>query len=93
MKRIERDEFVPYDEDDSLEGAQSTLRQLVIRIVAFVLLLSFLGTVYLSLRGVEDIAIVVAILAGVGLIAVIAKKQREAEDPYRSDDPADPEIH
>ena len=93
MKRPDTDEFVPYDEDDTQEGDQSTLRQLVIRFVALVLLLSFLGTLYLSFQGIQNIAIVVAILAGAALIAVLAKKQREAENPYRSDDPLDPEIH
>lgn len=91
MKTTDTDEFVPYD--DSQERKQSTLRQLVVRFVAFLLLLSFLGTLYLSLRGIQDIAIVVAILAGAALIGFIARKQREAENPYRSDDPADREIH
>ena len=92
MKTTDTDEFVPYD-DVSLESKQSTLRQLVVRFVAFLLLLSFLGTLYLSLRGIQDIAIVVAILAGAALIGLIARRQREAENPYRSDCPADREIH
>ena len=57
------------------------------------LLLSLLSGIFVVLRGIENIAYVVGILAAAALVGIIAKKQRDAENPYRSHDPPDYEIH
>lgn len=80
-------------EDDSLGEPRTTFRQFVIRFVALVLLVSFLGSLYFAFRGIEDILVVVGILLVVALVASIAKKQRESENPYDSDDHSDFDVH
>ncbi len=83
----------PHDEGGSAEGSRQTIRQFVIRAVALLLLFSLLGSVFLALRGIRHITLVVGILAVAAILGMIARKQRESEDPYRSDDPPDFEIH
>lgn len=84
------DEAVYEDEHSDEEGSW-TLRQTVIRVAALLLLFSFLGALFLSLRGIEDILVVIGVLLAVALVAKLVRKQREAEHRYRSKDR--PEIH
>ena len=81
------------DSERSGDEPLSSIRQLVIRLVASLLLLSFLGTLYLSLRGIQGIVLVIGILAAVAVVASLAKKQRAAENPYATEDPPDLDIH
>ena len=83
----------PYDGPDLADGSRQTFRQLVVRAVALLLLCSFLGSLYLAFRGVEHIGIVIAILGIAALVGIAAKKQRQSENPYRSGEPPDMEIH
>ncbi len=87
----EWDEYRRYDDDSAGEERQ-TIRQIVIRFVAAALLFSLLGGMVLSLRAIKDIGIVVGILVIIAVAALVAKKQRESEHPYRSDDDSDIEI-
>ena len=70
-----------------------TLRQLVIRAVALIVLFSVLGSAFLALRGIEHISIVFGLLGVAALVGIIVRKQRASENPYQSDDPTDYEIH
>ena len=79
------DEPVYADEDSGDEG-NWTLRQTVIRVAALLLLFSFLGALFLALRGIEDILVVIGVLLAAALIAKLVRKQQEAERPYRSKD-------
>lgn len=78
--------------DDLDSESRVTFRQLVIRFVALLLLASFLGGLWVTLRGIEDILVVIGILLAVALVARLAKKQRDAENPYDSDRPSDLDI-
>lgn len=80
-----------YDDDDLIEEDTWTLRQIVIRVAALVLLFSFLGGLFLALRGIEDILVVIGVLLAVAFVAKMLRKQQESEHPYRSKDR--PEIH
>ena len=80
-----------YDDDDLSEEDRWTLRQIVIRVAALVLLFSFLGGLFLALRGIEDILVVIGVLLAVAFVAKMLRKQQESERPYRSKDR--PEIH
>ena len=80
-----------YDDDDIAEEDTWTLRQIVIRVAALVLLFSFLGGLFLALRGIEDILVVIGVLLAVAFVAKMLRKQQESERPYRSKDR--PEIH
>lgn len=91
-------EQTPYGRETSWERElgdenRHTLRQLVVRLVALIILFSLLGSSFLWLRGIENILIVVGILGVVALVGFMVRKQRAAENPYRSDDPTDYEIH
>lgn len=79
------------DDEAPIEESPWTLRQVVIRVAALLLLFSFLGGLFLALRGIEDILVVIGVLLVVALVAKILRKQQEAEHPYRSKDR--PEIH
>lgn len=79
---------LPHGHDLDSES-RVTVRQLVIRFVALLLLASFLGGLWVTLRGIEDILVVIGILLVVALVARLAKKQRDAEKPYDSDRPSD----
>ena len=83
----------PHDEGSLAGENRQTVRQLVIRAVALLLLFSVLGSAFLALRRIKHIAFVIALLGVAALVAIVAKKQRESENPYRSDDPQDIEIH
>ncbi len=83
------EEDTVYDDSDSLESGEWTPWRTVTRIVALVLLFSLLAGISLALRGIEDILVVIGILLVAALVAKIAKKQRQAENPYRSDDRPD----
>ena len=92
------DEEGAYGRSPSHEGGladenRHTPRLLVIRTVALVLLFSLLGGSFMMLRGIQHISIVVGILGIVALVGILVKKQRKSENPYRSDDPTDFEIH
>ena len=92
------DEEGAYGRRPSREGGladrnRHTPRLLVIRAVALVLLFSLLGSSFIALRRIQHILIVVGILGVAALIGIIVKKQRESENPYRSDDPTDFGIH
>ncbi len=87
------EEYDPIDGSDSPFEPQSTIRQIVIRVVALVLLASFLGGLYVVFRGIEDILVVIGILLVVAAVASLAKKQRESENPYGSDRRSDYDIH
>ena len=92
------DEEGAYGGGPSHEGGledenRHTPRLLVIRAVALVLLFSLLGSSFIMLRGIQHISIVVGILGIAALVGILVKKQRESENPYRSDDPTDFEIH
>ena len=80
-----------YDDEDSDEAGSWTLGQTVIRVAALLLLFSFLGALFLALRGIEDILVVIGVLLAAALVAKLVRKQQEAEHPYRSKDR--PEIH
>ena len=80
-----------YDDDDLTEEDTWTLRQIVIRVAALVLLFSFLGGLFLALRGIEDILVVIGVLLAVAFVAKMLRKQQESERPYQSKDR--PEIH
>ena len=88
-----------WDAYDSFEGRgpasepRSTMRQLAIRVVALLLLASFLGSLYVVFRGIQDILVVVAILVAVALFASILRKQHQSENPYDSDGQSDLDIH
>ncbi len=71
---------------------RTTIRQLVVRVVALLLLCSFLGSFFLVMRGIEDILVVIGILLGVALVAAMIRKQREQEDPYRTREAAEDEF-
>ena len=73
------------------DGSGWTIRQIVIRAGALLLLFSFLGGAVRGLRGIAHIDVVAAIVGLASLIGLIAKRQRASENPYRSDD--SPEIH
>lgn len=79
------------DDEAPVEEGGWSLRQVVIRVAALVLLFSFLGGLFLALRGIEDILVVIGVLLAVALVAKVLRKQQEAEHPYRSKDR--PEIH
>lgn len=87
------DEYDVIDESDPPYEPRSTVRQLVIRFVALVLLASFLGGLYVVFRGIEDILVVIGILLVVAAVASLAKKQRESENPYESDRRSDFDVH
>ena len=93
MNDWERDweDEAAYEDEHSDEEGSWTLRQTVIRVAALLLLFSFLGALFLSLRGIEDILVVIGVLLAVALVAKLVRKQREAEHRYRSKDR--PEIH
>ncbi len=80
-----------FDDEAPVEESAWTLRQVVIRVAALLLLFSFLGALFLALRGIEDILVVIGVLLAVALVAKILRKQQESEHPYRSKDR--PEIH
>ncbi len=67
-------------------GSGWTLRQAVIRVAALLLLVSLLGGLFLSLRGIEDILVLIGGLLAAGLVARIAKRRQPPETPYRSQD-------
>lgn len=73
------------------EGSGWTIRQIVIRAGALLLLFSILGGAVRGLRGIDHIELVAAIVGLASLIGLIAKRQRASENPYSSDD--SPEIH
>ena len=79
------------DDEAPVEESAWTLRLVVIRVAALLLLFSFLGALFLALRGIEDILVVIGVLLAVALVAKILRKQQESEHPYRSKDR--PEIH
>lgn len=82
-----------YPEDDDLSEADNTIWKTVVRAVAAVLLFSMLGGLLIAWRSVEGM-IGIGALVLIGLIAaIISKNQREAEDPYGSDDPPGPVVH
>ncbi len=83
------EELAEHVEDWHPSETRTTFRQLVVRAVAVFLLASLLGSLYLAFRGVEDIVVVIGILLVVALVARMARKQREAENPYRTADPPD----
>ena len=85
------DDEPDYADDDLSEENSWTLRQVVIRVAALLLLFSFLGGLFLALRGIEDILIVIGVLLAVALVAKMLRKQQESERPYQSKDR--PEIH
>ena len=87
------DEDDTFYETDSPYEPRSTIRQVVIRLVALVLLVSFLGGLYVVFRGIEDILVVIGILLAVAAVASLAKKQRESENPYESDERSDFDVH
>ncbi len=93
MSDWDRDwEHEPLPDDEApVEESAWTLRQVVIRVAALLLLFSFLGALFLALRGIEDILVVIGVLLAVALVAKILRKQQESEHPYRSKDR--PEIH
>lgn len=74
------------------EESRWTIRDFVARGVALLLLFSLLGGLYVTLRGIEHIVVVVVMLALGGIVGVMAKRQRDAENPYRRQDAPDPEI-
>ena len=53
---------------------------------ALLLLVSLLGGLFLSLRGIEDILVLIGGLLAAGLVARIAKRRQPPETPYRSQD-------
>ncbi len=69
-----------------------TIRTVVVRAAALLLLFSFLSSLYVALRGVEHLLAVVGLLVVAAVVGIMAKRQRAAENPYRSDDPTDLEI-
>jgi len=80
-----------YEDEAPDEERDWTLRQIVIRVAALLLLFSFLGALFLALRGIEDILVVIGVLLAVAFVAKLVRKQQESEHPYRSKDR--PEIH
>ena len=85
------DEYRHHD-DDLAGDERQTIRKIVVRFVAAALLVSLLGSMFLALRGIQDIGVVVGALLIVAVAAWIAKKQRESERPYRSEEDSDFEI-
>lgn len=80
-------------DDDAIPETDNTVWKLVVRVVAAVLLFSMLGGLLIAWRSVEGM-LAFGFLVLVGFIAaVVSKQQREAEDPYGSEDPPDPMIH
>lgn len=80
-----------YADEDLQDGGSWTLRQTVMRVAALLLLFSFLGALFLALRGIEDILVVIGALLAAAFVARLVRKQQAAEHPYRSEDR--PEIH
>lgn len=82
-----------YPDDDDLSGADNTIWRMVVRAVAAVLLFAMLGGMLIVWRSVEGM-IGIGALVLIGLIAaIVSKNQRDAEDPYGSDDPPGPMVH
>ncbi len=69
---------------DPIDEPRMTLRQMVVRGVALLLLVSSLASFYGMLRDIEDIPVVIGVLAGVGLVARMLRKLRDEENPYQS---------
>lgn len=82
-----------FDDRELAPERHATIRQLVIRLVALLLLASFLGSLYVLLRGIEDILAVIGILLAIALLAILVKKQRDAENPYGSGEESDFDVH
>ncbi len=80
------------EEPDGLDGSRTTIRQLVVRVVALMLLVSFVGSFYAVLRRIDDILVVIGLLLGVALVASVLRRQREREDPYQTDTGQDGEF-
>lgn len=68
------------------EEPRWTLRTIAVRSAAAALLLSFLSSLYVTFRGVDHILAVVGLIVLAALVGMLAKRQRDAENPYRSDD-------
>lgn len=83
------DQVPGYEGSEPSEETRTTLRQLIVRVVALLLLFSVLGTFYLYLRGIEHIVLVIGILLGVAYVGSVLRKQREQENPYDYDGTAD----
>ena len=81
-----------FDESDATDQPQGTIRQIGVRFVALLLVLSLVGTFYVALRGIEDILVVIGLLLGVAYVASKLRKQREEEYPYRSDQVQEHEL-
>lgn len=74
------------------DGDSWTIRKFAIRVAALLLLFSFLSSLYVVLRGVEHVFVVIGLLVVAAIVGIMAKRQRDAENPYRSDDATDLEI-
>ncbi len=68
------------------EEPRWTLRMIAVRSAAAALFVSFLSSLYVTFRGVEHIFAVVGLIVLAALVGMLAKRQRDAENPYRSDD-------
>ncbi|MDE0124691.1 MAG: hypothetical protein OXN97_08965 [Bryobacterales bacterium] len=87
------DAYDSFGDTEPVREPRSTVRQLAIRFVALLLLASFLGSLYVVFRGIQDILVVIGILLAVALFASLLRKQRESENPYSSDGQSDFDIH
>ena len=73
-----------FEDERSFEGSDWTLRQVVIRVAAVLLLLAVVGSFILPLRGIKDILLVIGLLLTIAFVAKLAKEQKRAENPYHS---------